>query len=185
MNMVFGRTQTGYREGITAGKLSTLQTGFDTGFNEVGALLGRHVGLLRGQIAALLLLTSPTPVTTTPATRKLVGRNRASPSSASAAAGAASAGPSSSLPLLASARLEEAKVELRSLAKELDALTLAKLAEPDYEAMEHEREHQDDAGVAVTRETDQQRAAREQILPDLRQRLEGIRSMLGLGPLQA
>ena len=181
MNMVFGRTQTGYREGITAGKLSTLQTGFDTGFNEVGALLGRHVGLLRGQIAALLLLTSPTPVTTTPATRKLVGRNRASPSSA----GAASAGPSSSLPLLASARLEEAKVELRQLAKELDALTLAKLAEPDYEAMEHEREHQDDAGVAVTRETDQQRAAREQILPDLRQRLEGIRSMLGLGPLQA
>ncbi|KAL9932842.1 hypothetical protein V8E36_008097 [Tilletia maclaganii] len=43
----------GYREGITAGKLSTLQAGFDEGFSTVGAPLGRAVGQLRGQALSL------------------------------------------------------------------------------------------------------------------------------------
>lgn len=42
---------TGYREGITAGKLSTLQAGFDQGFN-MSAPIGRTRGYLRGQINA-------------------------------------------------------------------------------------------------------------------------------------
>ncbi|GAC74281.1 hypothetical protein PANT_10c00089 [Moesziomyces antarcticus T-34] len=66
---------TGYREGITAGKLSTLQNGFDQGFNEVGAPLGREVGMLRGQLAALLLLTSPSPSADAAAPRKAVDAN--------------------------------------------------------------------------------------------------------------
>ncbi|SPO28232.1 uncharacterized protein UTRI_04631_B [Ustilago trichophora] len=163
---------TGYREGITAGKLSTLQGGFDQGFNEVGALLGRQVGLLRGQIAALLvLLTSPTithpttSTTTSTSVRKVAGRSRASP-----AAGASGA---SALPLLANPKLEEAKVELRALARQLDHVTLAQLAEPDYDAMEHEREHQDASEEAVKRETEEEKANREKILSDLKQRLQG------------
>lgn len=41
------RTQAGYREGITAGKESALQEGFDAGF-VVGAPIGRSLGILRG-----------------------------------------------------------------------------------------------------------------------------------------
>ncbi|SPO28753.1 uncharacterized protein UTRI_04631 [Ustilago trichophora] len=163
---------TGYREGITAGKLSTLQGGFDQGFNEVGALLGRQVGLLRGQIAALLvLLTSPTtthPTTTTTTStsmRKVIGRSRASP--------AAGASGTSTLPLLANPRVEQAKVELRELAKQLDQVTLAHLAEPDYDAMEHEQEHQDANEAVIKRETEEEKAYRERILSDLKQRLQG------------
>ncbi|KAK0561742.1 hypothetical protein OC844_003055 [Tilletia horrida] len=43
----------GYREGITAGKMSTLQAGFDEGFSTVGAPLGRAVGRLRGETTSL------------------------------------------------------------------------------------------------------------------------------------
>lgn len=44
----------GYREGITAGKESALQEGFDTGFASVGAPLGREIGSLRGMASALV-----------------------------------------------------------------------------------------------------------------------------------
>lgn len=45
--------QSGYREGIVAGKESALQSGFDHGFADIGAPLGRHLGLLRGLAAGL------------------------------------------------------------------------------------------------------------------------------------
>lgn len=51
-------TNAGYREGITAGKESALQEGFDSGFAEVGAPLGMELGLLRGFASALLLFLS-------------------------------------------------------------------------------------------------------------------------------
>ncbi|KAI0797255.1 hypothetical protein BC629DRAFT_1258943, partial [Irpex lacteus] len=43
----------GYREGITAGKETHLQQGFDDGFANTGAPLGRQIGLLRGFASAL------------------------------------------------------------------------------------------------------------------------------------
>ena len=46
-------TQAGYREGITAGKESALQTGFDDGYAQVGVPLGREIGVLRGTALAL------------------------------------------------------------------------------------------------------------------------------------
>ncbi|KAL5534661.1 hypothetical protein ACEPAG_1125 [Sanghuangporus baumii] len=53
----------GYREGITAGKESALQGGFDTGFANTGAPIGREVGNLRGLAAgALSLLESSRPL---------------------------------------------------------------------------------------------------------------------------
>lgn len=45
--------QSGYREGIVAGKESAIQSGFDHGFADIGAPLGRHLGLLRGLAAGL------------------------------------------------------------------------------------------------------------------------------------
>ena len=45
--------QAGYREGITAGKESALQAGFDAGYAQVGVPLGREIGLLRGTALAL------------------------------------------------------------------------------------------------------------------------------------
>lgn len=47
-------TDAGYREGIQAGKLSTLQAGFNDGFARFGAPAGRALGLARGQAAAVL-----------------------------------------------------------------------------------------------------------------------------------
>ncbi|KAJ8074796.1 hypothetical protein PM082_019121 [Marasmius tenuissimus] len=47
-------TNSGYREGITAGKESALQEGFDIGFAQVGAPLGREIGLLRGIASGLV-----------------------------------------------------------------------------------------------------------------------------------
>ncbi|KAG5646179.1 hypothetical protein DXG03_004232 [Asterophora parasitica] len=47
-------TNTGYREGITAGKEASVQEGFNTGFADVGAPLGRDLGLIRGKSSALL-----------------------------------------------------------------------------------------------------------------------------------
>ncbi|KAJ7279044.1 hypothetical protein C8J57DRAFT_1059386, partial [Mycena rebaudengoi] len=47
-------THVGYREGITAGKKSALQEGFDAGVALVGALLGRDLGFLHGMASALV-----------------------------------------------------------------------------------------------------------------------------------
>lgn len=53
----------GYREGITAGKESALQEGFDAGFAEVGAPLGREIGILRGlAVGCLSILSSSNPI---------------------------------------------------------------------------------------------------------------------------
>ncbi|SOV06757.1 uncharacterized protein UDID_05619 [Ustilago sp. UG-2017a] len=166
---------TGYREGITAGKLSTLQQGFDTGFNEVGALLGRQLGQLRGQVAAFLFLTS-TPIpdsTSTSAGNTCRARRVAMPPSAGSA-----------LPLLKHPQLEQARPELEELAKELDGVTLGKIAEPDYEALEHEREHaaQDGGGgggEGVKRQTEEERRERVAVLQRLEERVHQVRPMNG------
>ncbi|KII90576.1 hypothetical protein PLICRDRAFT_106317 [Plicaturopsis crispa FD-325 SS-3] len=47
-------TNAGYREGITAGKESALQEGFDDAFARVGAPIGRELGLLRGYASAAI-----------------------------------------------------------------------------------------------------------------------------------
>ncbi|KAN0087842.1 hypothetical protein V8E55_006463 [Tylopilus felleus] len=55
-------TNSGYREGIIAGKEAFLQQGFDTGFAEVGVPLGRELGNLRGVAAAIRsFLSSQSP----------------------------------------------------------------------------------------------------------------------------
>ena len=163
--------------------MSTLQAGFDYGFNEVGAILGRQLGSLRGQVAALLSVTEsrPSPSTTATSAGAAGGVRRGAARSRGAAAT-----PASGLPLLAQPGLQQAKVELRRLAKDLDEIRLNKLAEPDYEAMEHEAEHQDGAAsVDVKRETQQEKLERERILDGLKKRLQVIRQMLGLRTMDA
>lgn len=46
-------TNSGYREGIIAGKESALQEGFDAGFAHVGVPIGRDLGSMRGIISAI------------------------------------------------------------------------------------------------------------------------------------
>ncbi|KAG0700434.1 hypothetical protein DFH29DRAFT_931909 [Suillus ampliporus] len=46
-------TNSGYREGIIAGKESALQNGFDVGFADVGVPIGRELGSMRGVISAI------------------------------------------------------------------------------------------------------------------------------------
>lgn len=54
LSLIVSTSQAGYREGITAGKESALQQGFDEGFERVGTPLGRELGILRGLASALL-----------------------------------------------------------------------------------------------------------------------------------
>jgi len=53
-------TKTGYREGITAGKESALQEGFDQGFAMAGVPIGRELGLMRGTVSAILSFLNET-----------------------------------------------------------------------------------------------------------------------------
>ena len=53
---VFFLEKVGYREGITAGKEAALQEGFDAEFADVGAPIGRELGILRGISSAILAL---------------------------------------------------------------------------------------------------------------------------------
>ncbi|KAG1743299.1 uncharacterized protein EDB91DRAFT_238992 [Suillus paluster] len=46
-------TNSGYREGIVAGKESAIQEGFDMGFADVGVPIGRELGSMRGVISAI------------------------------------------------------------------------------------------------------------------------------------
>ncbi|OAX41757.1 hypothetical protein K503DRAFT_735048 [Rhizopogon vinicolor AM-OR11-026] len=46
-------TNSGYREGIIAGKESALQEGFDAGFADTGVPIGRELGSMRGVISAI------------------------------------------------------------------------------------------------------------------------------------
>ena len=62
VSLTFISYQSGYREGIVAGKEAFLQAGFDTGFADVGVPLGRELGTLRGIAAAMgSFLTSQKP----------------------------------------------------------------------------------------------------------------------------
>ncbi|KAF8875217.1 hypothetical protein CPB84DRAFT_1689704 [Gymnopilus junonius] len=47
-------TNSGYRDGITAGKEASSQEGFDAGYATVGVPLGHQLGLLRGVSSVLL-----------------------------------------------------------------------------------------------------------------------------------
>ncbi|KIY66919.1 hypothetical protein CYLTODRAFT_437252 [Cylindrobasidium torrendii FP15055 ss-10] len=51
-------TNTGYREGITAGKEGALQEGFDAGFAQIGVPLGRELGNMRGIASVLVAFLS-------------------------------------------------------------------------------------------------------------------------------
>lgn len=99
--------------------------------------------------------------------------------------GANSGATAASLPLLVNPRLQEATLQLKQLANELDAVKLADLAEPDHEAIEHERLHQDGAQIGeMTSETERDQLHRKNLLRGLEQRLLSVREMLGLGPVQ-
>ncbi|KIK78741.1 hypothetical protein PAXRUDRAFT_834464 [Paxillus rubicundulus Ve08.2h10] len=47
-------TNSGYREGIIAGKETSLQEGFDAGFADVGVPIGRELGNLRGAVSTIV-----------------------------------------------------------------------------------------------------------------------------------
>ncbi len=248
--------QSGYREGITAGKLSTLQEGFDQAFAEVGVPLGRQVGLLRGKMDALLFSvaqllsaledassgkeqgetepeklenlasarsshaemsaaasaaieieadSSETPRPARAGLRRTM--NRAPPRSRSqsrsrAEPRAATTAPSLGshaipfLPLAVSSKtlrqesalqnkplidsLHRLRDDLTSIQNDAVDLTFDKLAEPDWEAMEHEYEHlketNADKGGAplppLQRESDTARRKREAIVPHFKERVE-------------
>ncbi|KAF9236518.1 hypothetical protein BU15DRAFT_49926 [Melanogaster broomeanus] len=51
-------TNSGYREGIIAGKEASLQEGFDAGFADVGVAIGRELGNLRGVASAIVSFLS-------------------------------------------------------------------------------------------------------------------------------
>lgn len=114
--------QAGYRDGITLGKQSRLQTGFDQGFNTTSPL-ARQVGSLRGIAASLLSLLT----------------------TASGAKHVTSLG---ALAALSPERREEIVRELRELVSALGRLDEDKVLPVDREAEDHARSHEDE-GLSV------------------------------------
>jgi hypothetical protein len=104
-------SQAGYREGITKGRATTLQSGFDQGFNSVGAPIGRRLGILRGLASALVSFLTSTSTS------------------------------SSSSLLPPSTEKDELVRRARELVKRLATIRLEDLAPPDTEAEQHAREH--------------------------------------------
>ncbi|EPQ31000.1 uncharacterized protein PFL1_01189 [Pseudozyma flocculosa PF-1] len=214
----------GYREGITAGKLSTLQAGFDHGFSEVGAPIGRALGQLRGQIDVLSTIIRMGTGGGSGGSGDqedgggadadaehddgdddgLNGSRAASPSAASGraaragtrrgrararggAVGRARADASRNklaFAFLQSDALPAAQELLQALRHDVERTGLSQLAPPDYDALEHEASHAAEATgrepEPVRRETPEEVAARESILPRLQERLRHVYDMLGL-----
>lgn len=166
-------SQTGYREGITAGKLSTLQVGFDQGFNASTAI-GRARGQLRGELLALdaYLGTAQGKVGAAKGSSGRYARAKAvSNRSRSRDAGSTQA-------TVAVDDKDGIQAQLRQLLREVETLDAEALLPPDWEAKKHEAEH---AGLHTTssdyvEETEAQRQRREAILVDLRARFETLQT---------
>lgn len=85
------------------------------------------------------------------------------------------------LPLLKHPQLKQARRELEELAKELDGVTLEKIAEPDSEALEHAAEDGGGGGgEGVKRQTEEERRERVAVLQRLEERVHQLRPMVGL-----
>ena len=113
----------GYREGISAGRLSTMQNGFDQGY-AVGAPLGRQIGELRGVAASLLAyLTSST------STGKSAAATITSPN------------------IVDDTARKEVIEKMRDLIRRLGKLRLKDLAPRDHEAEQHAIDHGEEIQV--------------------------------------
>jgi len=123
----------GYREGITAGKEGALQEGFDEGFAQTGAPLGRNLGMLRGFSSAIVSLLSSS------STQELPERDQ----------------------LLS---------EVRAIALALSNVRFSDIVPPDMQAIEHAKEHMEDAEDVVTSEELQEKRDMES-LEDLMDRM--------------
>lgn len=182
----------GYREGITAGKLSTLQAGFDQGFN-LSAPLGRARGDLRGQVTALNYYLNEYRQQKTQSRGSQRQRGVAVPEFAHGNGSTARLGRSiartvkqSSLSRSPSDEDKENAVsgvrkEALDLLASIEAVTGEALMEPDWEALQHEEEHAKGpaAESTVPRSEDvEEKHRRERILPALRSRTDNVMDRL-------
>lgn len=191
------RSQTGYREGITSGKLSTLQSGFDEGFNQA-APLGRAKGFMRGQVLALLhwnnsntaaageeAESSLNGTATASASRPLRGARRGGGLRRVRGGGAVGR----ALPVIegsdenapedspTSRSSSPAPLQpLRNLLDQVDALNVETLLGPDWEARRHaQEEHGGGGAVDDSKEEDLAKAAQaREGLDTLRQRVDKV-----------
>lgn len=105
-------SKTGYREAIDAGKEQKLQQGFDEGYSQTGAPLGRRIGMLRGKVDALLSIAS--------------AQSDGRPISSVGVSGAT---------------LEKLQRDLESLRTRIETLPIHDLMEPDYKLLRYEAQH--------------------------------------------
>lgn len=131
--------QDGFREGITSGKLSTLQSGFDSGYL-LSSLPSRQLGNLRGRASALLaLLLLPPPSSTssssspssTPTTFSRSTTTRSSSTSSSSHLTSHLDPPTRSLLI----------EDVRSLVRDLGRIKMLDVVGRDLEADEHTKTH--------------------------------------------
>ncbi|KAK4055654.1 hypothetical protein OIV83_000200 [Microbotryomycetes sp. JL201] len=128
-------TDAGYRDGITEGKNSKLQQGFDQGFG-LAAPYARRVGILRGVATSLLSLMTALSASTSGA--------RSFGSTASSSAGSSKPGPAW---VQATFNDETGRdktrivAQLRNIVERLSKLDESKVVPPDLEAIEHAQTH--------------------------------------------
>jgi len=162
----------GYREGITAGKEEALQEGFDAGFAQFGAPIGREIGTLRGMASAVLVFLDGD------------GKDDGDDKTPSQDTQGESADTGAKRESRATMRIEVGNM-IRALAK----IRLASLLPPDTEAIEHAREHvgADQAGIddllgqgTTGAATDTEREEKVREVEDIKTRLRSILQTLGL-----
>ncbi|BGP23831.1 hypothetical protein Rt10032_c05g2450 [Rhodotorula toruloides] len=128
----------GYRDGITAGKHSRLQAGFDQGFS-LAAPYAREIGALRGSASSLLSLLA---VPSANATRN--------------------AGPVLEAAFSRDAEVEARVIaELRDLVSSLGRFDANKVLPIDQEAEQHAREHEDEGISELMRQRKEMRETEE------------------------
>ncbi|GAA5971783.1 hypothetical protein JCM11641_001511 [Rhodosporidiobolus odoratus] len=124
----------GYRDGITAGKNSRLQAGFDQGF-AIASPYARELGALRGTAAGLLAL-----LTTTGGSAKYAGPvvGHLEPNAKA-----------------------QVVAELREIVNALGKLDANKVLPVDEEAVQHAKEHEDEGISEVMRQRKEMREMEE------------------------
>ncbi|KAK4057869.1 hypothetical protein OIO90_001088 [Microbotryomycetes sp. JL221] len=133
-------TDAGYRDGITAGKNSQLQRGFDQGFG-LAAVHARRVGILRGIATTLLNMLTASNTSST------LGFGTSASSTASSSTKAAQVWVKQTFDHKEDGsndnRRDKSVViqSLRSIVERLSKLDEQKVVPPDLEAIEHAKSH--------------------------------------------
>ncbi|KAM0788815.1 hypothetical protein ACM66B_002901 [Microbotryomycetes sp. NB124-2] len=144
-------TDAGYRDGITEGKNSRLQQGFDQGFG-LAAPYARRVGILRGVATSLLNLMTSLSSSSSSSSAKMFGSIGSSSSSTSSSSKPGPAWVQATFNDNDNSNRDKTTIvaQLRNIVERLSKLDQTKVVPPDLEALEHAKSHAAETSTDIT-----------------------------------